>query len=250
MQTEDKDLLLKKADHMVSVLNKSGLTQFFGFLSDEDFDYLSSYLRKRKILFSKYGGIVASERVFVSIYEYEEPEECEYPIAVIKVVLAKNAKEQTHRNYLGSILSLGIDRRVVGDIVVDGKKAFIAVNRDFVDFLKSELTKISNETCSVTVVDDTSEIKRSDKFKEITISVASNRLDSVISELTNLSRENAKNLIIKGSVLINGEETLSPVKELKPGCKISVKKFGKFIFAAENGNTKSGRFRLTFKKYM
>ena len=82
------------------------------------------------------------------------------------------------------------------------------------------------------------------------MSVASNRLDAVISELTNLSRDNAKELIIKGLVFIDGEVQSSPVKEIKIGSKISVRKYGKFVFEEINGNTKSGRIRLNFKKYM
>lgn len=250
MQSEEKDLLLKKADHMISVLNKSGVTQFFGFLSEDDFDFLSSYLTKRKINFDKYGGIEGAERTFLSIYDEYPPEKYEYPVAVLKIELAKNAKEQSHRNYLGSILGLGIDRRVIGDIIVNGNVAFVSVNYDFVNFLKTELTKISNESCVISEIEDTSTIERKKEFKEITISVASNRLDAIVSELTNLSRDNAKNLITKGLVSVNGEEVLSPVKEIKPDSKISVRKFGKFIFVAEQGNTKSGRLRLTFKKYM
>ena len=250
MQSEEKDFLLKKVDHLISVLNKSGVTQFFGFLSEEDFDFLSSYLTKRKISFGKYGGIEGSERNFLSIYDDYPPEKYEYPISVIKIELAKNAKEQSHRNYLGSMLGLGIERRVIGDIVVDGNSAFVSVNYDFVNFFKTELTKISNESCIISEVEDASTIERKTEFKEITISVASNRLDAIVSELTNLSRDNAKDLILKGLVSVNGEEVLSPVKEIKPDSKISVRKFGKFIFVAEQGNTKSGRLRLTFKKYM
>ncbi len=250
MQSEEKDILLKKIGHMISVLNKSGLTQFFGFLSEEDLDLVSAYLAKRKINFESFGGIENAERTFLSIYEEYPPEKYEYPISVLKIELAKNAKEQSHRNYLGSILALGIDRRVIGDIIVEGNAAYISVNYDFVNFLKTELTKISNESCIISEVENTSLIERKTEFKEITISVASNRLDAIVSELTNLSRDNAKNLIIKGLVSVNGEEVLSPVKEIKPDSKIAVRKYGKFIFVAEQGNTKSGRLRLTFKKYM
>ncbi len=250
MQAEEKELLLKKTDHMISVLTKSGKTQFFGFLSEEDFDFISQYLSKRNVRFDKYGGIENSERAFLSLFEGDPPERYEYPISVLKIKLAKNAKEQSHRNYLGSILALGIDRKVIGDIVICGNEAFVSVNNDFTNFLMTELIKIGNETCTVSEVEDPSNIVRNTEFKDITISVASNRLDAIVSELTNLPRDKAKDFITKGLVSVNGEEILSPVKELKPDSKIVVRKHGKFIFVEENGNTKSGRIRLTFKKYM
>ena len=250
MQSEEKELLLKKVDHMISVLNKSGRTQYFGFISEEDIDYIANYLTKRKINFDTFGGIEDSERSYLSIYDDFPPDRTDYPVSVIKIELAKNAKEQSHRNYLGSLLGLGIDRRVIGDILINDKTAYVSVNYDFVNFIKSELTKISNESCEVSEIEDFSELKRKREFKEITISVASKRLDAIVSELTNLSRDDSKNLITKGLVSVNGEEVLSPVKEIKPDSKISVRKHGKFTFVAEQGNTKSGRLRLTFKKYM
>ena len=250
MQTDDKEILVKKLEHLETVLKKSGLTQFYGFLSEEDYDYAVKYFTKRKISYSKYGAIKNSERVYIGIYEDVPPEEYEYPITILKIQLSKNSKEQTHRNYLGSLLALGIDRKVLGDIIVSDKTAYVAVQIDFVGFIKNELTKISNETCIVSELDFGSEVERKSEFKVITISVASNRLDAVISELTNLSRDNAKDLIIKGLVYIDGEVQTSPVKELKTGSKISVRKYGKFIFEEINGKTKSGRIRLNFKKYM
>lgn len=250
MQPDDKELLVKKLEHMETVLKKSGITQFYGFLSEEDCDYADSFFSKRKISFCKYGAIKNSERVYISIYEDAPPEEYEYPISVLKIQLSKNSKEQSHRNYLGSLLALGIERRVLGDIIIQEKTAYVAVQVDFADFIKRELIKISNETCTVTELDYGVQIERKSEFKNITVSVASNRLDAVISELTNLSRDNAKELIIKGLVFIDGEVQSSPVKEIKIGSKISVRKYGKFVFEEINGNTKSGRIRLNFKKYM
>ena len=250
MQADDKEFLTKKLEYLENVLNKSGLAQFYGFLSEEDFEYAAKYFSRRKIHVDKYGAIKNSERVYLCIYETDPPEKYEYPITVLKIQLSKNSKEQSHRNYLGSLLALGIERRVLGDIIVSDKEAYIAVQIDFVDFIKRELTKISNETCIVSDVDDYSIIERKLEFKNITVSVASNRLDAVISELTNLSRDNAKDLIVKGFVSVDSEIQYNPIREIKPGSKISVRKYGKYIFEEISGNTKSGRLRLNFKKYM
>ena len=250
MQVYDKELLVKKLEHLENVLKKSGITQFYGFLSEEDYEYAANYFSKRKISFDKYGAIENSERAFISIYEDFPPEKYDYPISILKIQLSKNSKEQSHRNYLGSLLSLGIDRRILGDIIVQDKTAYVAVQSEFADFIKQELTKISNETCFISEINHDDVIEKTTDFKEVTISVASNRLDAVISELTNLSRDNAKQLIIKGLVILDGEIQYSPLKELKIGNKISVRKHGKFIFEKICGNTKSGRLKLIFKKYM
>ena len=250
MQADDKELLIKKFEHLETVLRKSGVTQFYGFLSEEDYDSAVNFFSKRKIKFAKFGAIKNSERVFISVYEDVAPEEYEYPITVLKIQLSKNSKEQSHRNYLGSLLALGIERRVLGDIIISDKTAYVAIQLEFADFVKSELTKISNETCIVSELDFGIEIERKTEYKNVTVSVASNRLDAVISELTNMARDKAKELIIKGLVFIDGEVVCSPVKELKQGSKISVRKYGKFIFEEISGNTKSGRIRMNFKKYM
>ena len=67
MQVYDKELLVKKLEHLENVLKKSGITQFYGFLSEEDYEYAANYFSKRKISFDKYGAIENSERAFISI---------------------------------------------------------------------------------------------------------------------------------------------------------------------------------------
>lgn len=250
MSVDESELLLKKADYLISELKNSGYSQFVGFLSEDENEILTAHFFKRGVLFDSFGGIENAERKFLGIYKKDPPKRDEYPINVLKISLHKNSKKQSHRVYLGSILALGLDRRIIGDIVIDDTVAYVAVNNNFTNFLKTQLRRIGSENCISEEINNDLLITRKSEFSDITVSVASNRLDAIISELTSMSRENSKSFIIKGLVFINGVTVLSPIKEIKPGDRISVRKFGKFIFDSKQGNTKSGRLRLIFKKYM
>lgn len=250
MFPDEREILLKKADYCAETLRKSGKTQFIGFLSEEDLCCLSGHFHKNGSLYASYGGYPDAERRYLSLYDETSPQDREYPIAAVSVTLNRNAKPQTHRDYLGSLLALGLERRIIGDIIVRDKQAFVMINDAFAGFITENLSKIGGESCGVELLEDTSYIRYEAHFEDIYVSVASNRLDAALSEILHTSREQAKDKISDGIVFIDGVKTLSATKELCPGSKISVRGYGKFLFEGQCGNTKSGRSKLYFKRYI
>ena len=142
----------------------------------------------------------------------------------------------THRDWLGAILALGIERHVLGDIAVfDEHRAFV--------FLKPSDTV---RAAAVTLPDGF-EIPRS--FERIEASVASPRLDGVVRALTNLSRSDAASLVLAGDVELNyfpEEKTDAPVED---GDTLSIRGWGKYIIDSANTVTRRGRNRLVARKY-
>ena len=161
----------------------------------------------------------------------------------------------SHRDYLGSMIGLGIERTAIGDILPDDKGAIIFVSPTVAGLLKNELSHIGRDTVHVTdtTLPDGFDYERA--FEHMSGTVASARLDGVLSELARTSREKAKNLILGGFCEHNHFTASRPDAEVTAGDIISVRKTsdckgGKFIVDAIGELSNKGRVRLSARKYL
>ncbi len=166
-------------------------------------------------------------------------------------------RDFSHRDYLGGILSLGLDRSAIGDIApIDEYSAYIFVSRKVASFLTdgdfSEVggIRIAKDKVKITRATLPSGYRIEQKFKPISDTVASSRLDCVIAALCNLSRESAKEKILDGSVEHNYECATGVSACVQAGDHISVRGTGKFLIESAADPTKKGRLRLLAKKFI
>lgn len=157
----------------------------------------------------------------------------------------------THRDYLGSILSLGLDRSVLGDIVVtDSSHAIAVCTGRIVEFLLQNLCRVAGDAVSVEVISDLRSIQLNPEFKRISATVASDRLDCIVSALTGLSRERAQALIEGELCRINHITEKRREYPVKAQSIISVQGYGKYILREYEGSTKKGRIRISADKFI
>lgn len=161
----------------------------------------------------------------------------------------------THRDYLGSLLALGLERSVVGDILPDEGGAYVFAAGSVADFIKSELVSIGRDRVSVSdaVLPDGHVFTR--QFESITGTIASARLDAVISELGRTSRETAKELIRRGLVEQNYFTAAEPDAPVENGDVVSIRRegrirFGKYLIDSLDEQSAKGRIRLKARKYL
>ena len=162
----------------------------------------------------------------------------DYPISCIQIRPAaeKFAESLTHRDYLGAILNLGIERSKIGDILVDGKTAHVFCHENMAPFLMQELCRVRHTN----VVP---------KLLEVSGTVSSVRLDSVIALAFSTSRSSIISLIEGGKVFVNGKNILSNGYNLKEGDIVSVRGRGKFRFEEVGGITKKNRYHISLARY-
>lgn len=169
----------------------------------------------------------------------------------ILAVKGSGFRRLTHRDYLGSILGLGLERDVSGDIfVADEHSAYLACKGEIADFLTDNLTHVSADTVRVTQmpVGFVPPVER--KRQAIRDTVASARLDCVVAALSNLSREKAQVAVRSGLVDLNYETVEACDTTVVPPCVLSVRGVGKFSVLSFDGETKKGRRRLSAEKYI
>lgn len=172
--------------------------------------------------------------------------------AIVPVkVQGSGYKKLTHRDYLGSLLGLGIERSVVGDIaVLDEFSAVIFCDSKIAEYILLELKKIGSDTVKTKRFDLPEDFCVKREFQNISDTVASARFDCVVSALCGLSREKAQGVIRIGEAELDYFTEDRPDRTVSEGSVISVRGFGKFIVVSLSEQTKKGRLRLLANKYI
>lgn len=215
---------------------------FSDFLTPDEQSTVLSF-KKELCEVSFFGGVDGCERVmarFGSVSEmgYEVP----FPIATIKIspLNIRFAEELTHRDCLGAVMSLGLERSQIGDIVMRDKCCYMFVCENKSEYICNELKKIRHTDiqCEITSFDDSEPL-----FKTLTktVIISSDRLDCVISGVFNMSRSDCSALFEGGKIFVNGRQILSPSFRPDDGDTVSVRGHGKFIFHTPTTQTKKGR---------
>lgn len=160
----------------------------------------------------------------------------------VQVRGAKFSGQIGHRDCLGALMHLGIGRDQVGDIFLtrDGTCAFIYVLSAMADHICRELVTIGRAHVDLQVVPPR-ECTAGPVLVPGTGTVASVRIDSLIAMVFHISRSAAQDLVLREEVFADGRTVTSPSRVPQPGCRISVRGYGKFIFEGEEKTTKKGR---------
>ncbi|MBQ4505893.1 MAG: RNA-binding protein [Firmicutes bacterium] len=254
MQEEDRLLLAQIEDRIRSCQDQYALTHT-AFLDMRQAALAEKLARDLKARFSLFGGYDDAERrimAFLPDYMDEaqlaEGDDC--PLSLLKVSSPKGSRQLTHRDYLGSILGLGIKREVVGDIIVRPDGADILILREMEDFLLSEYTKAGRNNLTVRTAPlselDLGEIRTEDAHD----TVASLRLDSVVGSAFRLARGKAQEAVRAGLVYKNGMQCLKPDAEVSEGDKIVLRGKGKAVLKEIGGMSRKDRINITITRYM
>lgn len=195
------------------------------------------------ISYELFGGNDNCERKMVRFgsaddFGYEQ----DFPIRSIKVspVSKKFAGQVSHRDFLGALMGLGMDRKKFGDIFVDDKEAYIYVEESACDYVFDNLTSVGKNTVLCTY----SELPDSYIRQALTpklIQVSSPRIDAVISKVYNLSRKDTLPYFSEKKVSVNGRIVENNDKNLSEGDTVTVRGCGKFNFVRNMGLSRKGK---------
>lgn len=199
-----------------------------------------------------FGGAEFSERVVVRLGSKEEfMYEEDFPVDLIKItpISVKFCKPVTHRDFLGAILNLGVDRGKVGDIFTDSVVGYVAVINTLTDFLTENLVKVGANAVKTTKTQSVPD-EFKPKTQELTVIVPSLRADAVIAKVYNLSRDASVELFFKEKVAVNGKTSTENARPLRCEEVVSVRGFGKFIFKGQTSATKKDKLCVKIEKYV
>ncbi len=248
---ESDEILKRHLLDLSAQAERQGAYTFSGFLSLPEQDLFLSLQRDFPTASRLFGGNASAERklaVFGSPDEFGyEPE---LPIAVIAVspLSLKYGEALSHPDYLGALLNLGIDRSLIGDIIIREKQAWFFCLESAAAFLSESLTKVRHtDVRCERVFGDIPELEP--VLEEIRVNVASERLDAIVAAYTGISRSHVEELFTKQRVFVNGRVILKESTNLKEGDVLNVRGFGKAIYGGIDGTSKKGRLYVVLKKY-
>lgn len=230
---------------------KNGCWQYSGFLSPAEQDELLRCPEAAGFSYVLTGGYEAAERKILAAGNEEESGPPEIPISVVAVrpKSLKYAEKLSHRDYLGAIMNLGIERSLVGDILVRDKQAWFFCLTTAAEMLASALTQVRRTSVTAEVTGtDIPEVQP--VYAPIRLNVISERLDAVTAAFTGLSRGQADKLFAAEKVFVNGRNVTDRSSKLKEGDILSVRGFGKAVYDGIEHETKKNRLWVSLRKYV
>lgn len=251
--SEDSGLIKKR---LVELAKKSYMggyytfTPFLGLLEQSLFHEILPEIKG--VEYTAFGGTAGAERVMIrfgsaSELGYEE----DFPIATLKIApkSEKFADRLTHRDFLGSLMNLGIERETLGDIVITGNVGYLFLKEDMADYISDSLSKIKHTDVTVTRV---TEIPEGELYRTETrkIQLSSERLDAVLAKVFCLSRDDAQSLFKRSLVFVNGRCTESVSYTPKSGDVISARGYGRLIYRGYDSTSKKGKLNVLVEVYI
>ncbi len=196
-----------------------------------------------------WGGHEEAERTILGVFpDFLPPDPAAFPLLPIGFSFRAQAA-LSHRDFLGTLLSCGIRRDKLGDILCGQGIAVVFVREELVPFLCEQVTRVGGEGVSA-VVPFEGELPVAHSFRERTDTVASPRLDAVLRICIGCSREEAARRIAAGLVMVNHRLCESVSAEVREGDLFSVRGEGRFLLEKIGPPTKKGRLFVRIQQYI
>lgn len=212
---------------------RGGSARFSAFLDPRQQTLAAAVAERAGVYYAFNGGYDGAERKMLGVSEDFVPER--FPICVLTV---EGYEPFGHRDLLGALMHLGIARETLGDLLVSGKSAAVFAQPNAARVIRNELLRVGRTSVSVS---EGGEAVASDDGEEVTGTVASMRLDAVLSLALRVSREKAQELVRSGCVERNHAPCSSVSQSLAEGDVLSVRGSGRIRLESVGGESRKGR---------
>lgn len=248
---EETSIRLVDLASQVQKSQKFKLSDFLDPFGQEIAEAVASNFGNLKLEFS--GGYQGAERQRVAIIHedfYDKLSTISFDIVCLKAEWNENFVRLSHRDVLGSIMSLGIDRACVGDIIATGDSARILVTKTMSQYFLDNLTRIGETNVRVELDDLSNITPKEERVKEISATVASLRIDSIVAVGFGFSRSKAAQEIEADKVKLNWQSVKNSAQSIKQGDILSMRGRGRLEVTEIRGQTKKGRISVFLKRFL
>lgn len=230
----------------------TGLTLFTRFLEPALVEPARYAAGQARVRCRFYGGYADAERVMAAFYDDAEPEDADFPLVSIRLTWNAKFANPGHRDLLGAVMALGIEREATGDIAMgtyrDTPCAYLFATEEMADYLAANITAAGRATIKAEIAREIPDIAPPEgSFMRLT--VQNLRLDAVLAAGHRLSRTEAQKLIAAGLVKLNHVPNLHADAHVAEGDVISARGCGRLRIEALQGESRRGRLALTLFRY-
>ena len=248
---DNERLVVKKALELAKI---SAARQSFGFtqfLDERGLALTIAQLNKEPTVdFVSYGGTQDTLRNIICVYDsyLEPPSNIDFNISALQI-LCKGATKLTHRDFLGALMSLGIKREFVGDIIVsNGNCATLFVINSIKNLIMTDFFEVSRFKAIVSEPANDLILETNKNNEEKSISISSLRLDVILSSILNISRTTSSALVKNNSVKVCQIPVQSVHFMIQDNDILSIKGYGKFEISSIGEKTKKNRIYINYIK--
>ncbi len=253
LKKEDQKFLINRIEDLHKQALKRQIVTETEFLDMAEGSAVLGHLKKSHYPFDMWGGYEEAERKIALMY----PDKCvervnlSEHLTFLQVTPKNNrfVKAPGHRDYLGALMNLGIERRLLGDIIMQEQGCILICVHHIVDYLETHFTKVGNNEISLEPMNDLTDVISNRKFRHIRSTVSSTRLDSLVKVCINVSRGNSTTLIKSGKVFVNGLEVDKISFEVAEASIISIRGYGKYRLTTIGKRTKKDRLVVEIDQY-
>ena len=248
---EDRMLLAKLWDKINAGIRKN-IPANTCFLSPRELEMAKFLFGQPEGLYAFGGYDDAERKMLVYLPEYLEESalyEEDAPCICLRATFYQG-DSPNHRDFLGALMGAGIGRETVGDICVGKEHCDFFVTSEIAPYILQNFTSAGRTKLHLEQIPLSQADIPEAEVKEIRDTLASLRLDSVISSGFRIGRSLAAQYVNSGKAAIDGLPCEKPDKLVTEGCKISVRGLGKIKLHAINGRTKKDRISVTIHRYI
>lgn len=247
---DEEELIKRRFKDLADKCYHNNHYTFTGFLSPADLSCFYEIERSLNYVEAEvWGGSDACERVMIrfgseDVLGYEEA----FPIDCLQIrpLLDKFADELSHRDVLGALMNLGIERTVIGDIYIRDNRVYVFCQSSMSDFVMENLTKIKHTTVMAQRITEIPALLAGEGREE-TIQVSSERIDGVVAKVCKLSRGDSVALFREKKIFLNGRLCENNSAMLKESDKITVRGFGRIELEHAAGLSRKGKINLVVR---
>ncbi|MCR4893080.1 MAG: hypothetical protein K5989_12985 [Lachnospiraceae bacterium] len=234
---------------------QTSVPRFTDFLALPEKSLLLDLIQSGEIMDNEtvlFGGFEGAEREMAG-FGLEKDWDCreEFPLDILKIspLSEKFSDDLGHRDFLGALMNLGIERSSLGDIIVSGHEAYLCAVSRLSEYISENLLTVKHTSvrcerlsgpvpglCPV--------------FEEKEIFLASERVDAVVARLTGDSRGRVTERFRKKEVFLNGRITENSSSPLHAGDILTIRGLGKFIYDGPIRTTKKDRLLVRLRQYV
>ena len=246
----EQELCKKRLIDLSKQANRKGIVLFSDFLNLNE---LNIYHQSEKLFETKtesFGGVPYAERQIIAFIPDALYYEWIFPITALRIAPAypKFAEKLGHRDILGAIMKLGVDRSKLGDIIVGDGEYYLLCEESIASYFIENLDKIRHTIVTLSEC-STEDLVVHQELEEKDGIITSNRIDSIIACVHKLSRSQSLELLRQQKVFVNGKLMENPSYSCHPEDIVSVRGYGRFIYQNEYGSTAKGRLKIRYCVY-
>ena len=243
---------LKRLEELALRASRTGRTQYTRFLDPALGQDVARIAARQGVCYKFFGGYPDAERAMAAFYDMDEPEDASFPLTPLLITWNGKFAQPAHRDLLGAVMGLGIERDATGDIAMATRRgnpcAVLFSASEMVDYIAANLESAGRASIKVQATDLLPDINPPEG-RELRVTVLSPRLDAVLAAGYNLSRAQAQKLIAAGLVKLNHLPNLKSDAPVKPSDLISARGCGRLKVLSDDGQSRRGRVVLNLFRY-